>query len=581
MLAADEVTLAMRPGRMPEPLSVPRPWLGSYPPGVPPSYEYPLVPLVRFLDDAAQDFPDATAVEFRGLELSYRKLLDQVDRLASALQALELGRGDRIALMLTNCPQHVIALFAVLRIGAVAVEIDMDTDGEELRRQLAESEARAVIFLDPAYERLERLLERLPAVEHLIGTGLGDYLPRAKRALFPLTGRRDGSYVRISNGGRMLRLLDLIKRSAPVYVHSEIDPTREVAAILYTRGQAGERKGVMLTHLNLVANAFQMRLWIPDIQAGRERILCPVPFSSAWALVACLGVGTLSAATFVLVSQFDRDLVRKTIDGQQPSLCVATPAMFAELVEGSGTARFDLSSLRVSLSCGEPLPREVVDRFEELTGGKLRETYGLTEAGPFTHASPVYGMVKSGSVGLPLTDTVCAVIDRRDPTRRVAPGQPGELAVHGPQVMRGYVGGVSEAPPVLKDGWLLTGDIVVVDEDGYFHFVDQKREVIRAGDAEVCPADVEAVLARHPKVAKAVVVGIPDFTGGEMVKAYLVLHDGEIATAGEIAEFCRQELAPHQLPQRYEFRAFLPQTPPGKPMREALIADELAHPTHP
>jgi long-chain acyl-CoA synthetase len=278
----------------------------------------------------------------------------------------------------------------------------------------------------------------------------------------------------------------------------------------------------------------------------------------------------------VLVSEFNRDLVLKAIDSQQPSLCVSTPSMLAELVEGPDVTKFDWSSLRVCLSCGERLPTDVADQVEELTGGKLREAYGLTEAGPFTHANPIYGMEKSGSLGLPITDTVCMVVDQREPTRPVLVGQPGELAIHGPQVMQGYLGRASDTALVLRDGWLLTGDIVVVDEDGYFHHVDQKRDVIRRGDREVSPIDVEAVLMRHPKVAKAAVAGIPDFAGGEMLKAYVVLHDDEIATSGEIDAFCRQELAPYQLPQRYEFRAFLPQTLPGKPMREALIAEELA-----
>ncbi len=574
--APADPTVALRALRLPDPDSVPRTPLGAYPPGVPLGYEYPLVPLTRFLDDAAGDFPETAALGFMGTELSYGRLLDHVDRLAGALQELGLGRGDRIALLLPNCPQHVIALFAIWRIGATAVEVDPDEDVDELGRRLSETQVRALVFLDPVYEKLERVLGFLPTVAHLIGTGLQDYLPFAKRVLFPLTNRRDGAYARVAGDSGVLRFTDLIKRSSPVFIEVAIDPVQDVAAILYTSGTTGEPKGVMLTHLNLVANAFQARLWIPDIQSGRERILCLVPFSSAWGFTGSLGVGMLSGVTFILVPEFDRGAVLKIIDGQQPSLCTATPSMLAELVEGPDISKFDLSSLRACQSVGGPLSSDLVDLVEELTGGKLRETYGLVEAGPFTHANPIYGMSKSGSIGLPMPDTVCLVVDQHEPSRPVAPGQPGELAIHGPQVMSGYVNRASDTAVALRDGWLLTGDIVVVDEDGYYHLVDQKHEVISRAGRDVYPRDVEAVLARHPKVARAVVAGIPEFAGGEMLKAYVVLHPGEIATSGEIDDFCRAQLAPYQVPERYEFRAFLPSAPPGRPMREALIGEELS-----
>ncbi len=573
--ASADPTVALGALRLPDPGSVPRTSLDAYPPGVPLGYEYPLVPLTRFLDDAAGDFPETAALGFMGTELSYGKLLDHVDRLAGALQELGLGRRDRIALLLPNCPQHIIALFAIWRIGATVVDVDPDEDVDELGRRLSETQVRALVFLDPVYEKLERVLGFLPTVEHLIGTGLQDYLPFAKKVLFPLFKRRD-LRERAAGDGRLLRFTDLIKRSSPVFIEVAIDPVQDVAAVLYTSGKTGEPKGVMLTHLNLVANAFQARLWIPDIQSGRERVLCLVPFSSAWGLTGSLGVGMLSGVTFTLVPEFDRGAVLKIIDGQQPSLCVATPSMLAELVEGPDVSKFDLSSLRVCQSVGGPLSPDLIDLVEELTGGKLRETYGLVEAGPFTHANPIYGMSKSGSIGLPMPDTICLVVDQHEPSRPVPPGQPGELAIHGPQVMSGYVNRASDTAVALRDGWLLTGDIVVVDEDGYYHLVDQKHEVISRAGRDVHPRDVEAVLAGHPKVARVVVAGIPEFAGGEMLKAYVVLQPGEIATSGEIDDFCRAQLAPYQVPERYEFRAFLPSAPPGRPMREALIAEELA-----
>ncbi|MGH8885801.1 MAG: AMP-binding protein [Egibacteraceae bacterium] len=569
-----DATVALRPLRMPDPRSVQRPWLRSYPLGVPETYDYPLVPLTRFLDDAAADFPETTAVEFGGLELSYQQLLDQVDRLAAAFQSLRLTRG-RIAIMLPNCPQHLIAMFAALRIGATVVEVDPLQDTEDLGRQLAETAVQAIVFLDPYFPKLDQLKGRLPALERLIATGIQDYLKFPRNLLFPLTGWRSGSYARIPSSEGVLRLADLVKRSAPVFIQVEVDPVRDVAAILFTSG-AGERKPVCLTHVNLVVNAFQGRLWIPDVQAGRERLLCAVPFSDAFGFTMCVTAGVLSAGTFVIVPKTDAQTVVQAIETQRPTLFPAHPSLYQEIVHCTDAPRRDLSSLRACLSGGGALAPIVAVRFEELTGGKVRSSYGLAEAGPLTHANPMYGPAKPGSIGLPVTDTVCAVMDRRNPTQLVRPGQEGELAVSGPQVMKGYCNRPSETTAVLRDRWLLTGDIVVMDEDGYFHLVERRQDAIKACGVQVVPRAVEAVLSRHPKVAKAAVAGIPELRGGEVVKAYIVLREGQTATVDEMDDYCRRELAVHEVPQRYEFRAFLPQTPPGRPMREALIAEELA-----
>ncbi len=428
-----DATVALRPLRMPDPRSVQRSWLRSYPLGVPQTYEYPLVALTRFLDDAAQDFPETTAVEFGGLELSYQQLLDQVDRLAAAFQSLGLTRG-RIALLLPNCPQHLIAMFAGLRIGATVVEIDPLQHTEDLGRQLAETAVQAIVFLDPYFSKLDQLKGRLPAVERLIATGIQDYLPFPRNLLFPLTGWKDGSYARIPASEGVLRFADLVKRSAPVFIQVETDPARDLAVILFTNGN-GERKPVCLTHVNLVANAFQGRLWIPDVQAGRERILCTVPFSHAFGFTVCATVGVLSAGTFVIVPKADPQSVLKAIAEQRPTLFPALPSLYQEIVYCADVSRHDLSSLRACLSGGGPLAPNVAARFEQLTGGKLRSSYGLTETGSLTHANPMYGNARPGSIGLPLTDTVCAVVDRSNPTRLVGPGQEGELAICGPQVM--------------------------------------------------------------------------------------------------------------------------------------------------
>jgi long-chain acyl-CoA synthetase len=559
---------------LPAPAAVPRPWLAAYPPAVPDSYRYPLVPLTRLLDDAAQDFPQSTAVEFLGYTLTYREVLDRADRLAAALGKMGIVKGDRVGLILPNCPQHVIAIFAILRLGAIVVENNPLYTAEELEHQINDAGCRVLICLDPVYKKLAALKGRLRTVEHILATGIEDALPFPKNVLFPLTGRRDGTYYKIPESEGVHRLADLIRRTAPTVVQAEIDPREDVAMLMYTGGTTGVSKGVMLTHLNLVSNAFQARLWMPDVQAGRENVLCVMPFFHAYGLTLCLSVGVLSAATLTLLPRFDRDLVLKTIDRRKPTLFPGVPTVYVAINGAPNLRKHDLSSIRASLSGAAPLPVEVARQFEAATGGKLREGYGLTESSPLTHANPIYGKAKLGSIGLPVTDTICTLRDLDDPTKPAAPGEPGELAISGPQIMKGYWNRPEETAEVLRDGWLLTGDVAQIDEEGYFSIVDRKKDMIIAGGFNIYPRDIEEVLYRHPKVAKAVVAGIPDEYRGETVKAYLVLKEGERATESEIDGFLREHLAPYKVPQRYEFRDDLPESVVGKVLRRILVEEE-------
>lgn len=461
------------------PEAVERTWTASYPAGVPASYDYPQVPLTRLLDDAAADFPEVEAVDFLGHRLTYRQLLDRVDRFAAALRDLGVRKGDRVGVVLPNCPQHVIAVFAVLRLGAIVVENDPSSTEAELGDQLNDAACRLVICLDPLYPKLASLKGRLPTVEHLIGTGLQDYLPFPKNVVFPVKGRRDGSYYRIPDSEGVLRFTDLIRRTAPAVPEARIDPDRDVAMMLYTRGTTAVAKGVMLTHRNLVTNAFQGRLWMPDVQAGREKILCVMPLSHSYGITACLTLGMLSAATLILVPRSDPSLVLKLIDRRKPTLFPGTPTTYVAISRAKSVRRYDLSSIRACLSGTASLPAQAATRFEELTGGRLRESYGLTEASGLTHANPVYGKAKQGRIGLPVTDTVCMLVDTDDPTRQAAPGRPGQLAIAGPQVMKGYWNRPQETARVLRGGWLLTGDIAQVDDDGYFAIIDRNKDIMK------------------------------------------------------------------------------------------------------
>jgi len=565
-----------RPKAMPDPQALPRPWLASYPPGVPESYDYPLVPLTRFLDDAAQDFPHTEAVEFLGYSLSYRELRDQVDRFAAALRGLGVGKGDRVGIVLPNCPQHVIAVFATLRLGAIVAENNPLYTEAELEHQINDAGCKVLVILDPVYQRIARLKGKLPTVRHVIATGIQDALPFPKNLLFPLRGRKDGTFFAIGEGEGVLRMSELIARTAPTVEQAEVDPREDVAMLVYTGGTTGVSKGVMLTHFNLVANAFQARLWMPDVQAGRENVLCVLPFFHSYGLTTELTLGVLSAATLTLLPRFDVEMALRTIDKRKPTLFPGVPTMYVALNSHPDVRKYDLTSVRACLSGAAPLPVEVAKQFEELTGAKLREGYGLTETSPITHANPIYGKAKKGSIGLPVTDTVCAVVDLDDPTKLVEPGQPGELAIWGPQVMKGYWQRRDATAEMIRDGWLLTGDIAQIDDEGYFAIVDRKKDMIIAGGYNIYPRDIEEVLYEHPKVQKAVVAGIPDPYRGETVKAYIVLKTGQRATEDEMDAWCREKLAAYKVPKSYEFRAELPETMVGKVLRRLLIDEELA-----
>jgi long-chain acyl-CoA synthetase len=343
---------------MPDPSSIEPTWIPSYPPGVPATYDYPDVPLTRFLDDAAKDFPETEAVHFLGYSLTYRQLLDKVDRFASAVANLGVRKGDRVGIILPNCPQHVVAIFATLRLGAVVAENNPLYTEAELAHQLNDAGCKVIVCLDPIYAKLANLKGQLREVEHIIATGIQDALPFPKNLLFPLKGKRDGTYATIPEGEGVHRMSELIARTAPTVTQEPVDAGSDLAMLLYTGGTTGVSKGVMLSHRNLVANAFQARLWLPDIQAGRENVLCVLPFFHAYGLTICLTLGLLSAATLTLLPRFEVDTVLKTIDKRKPTLLPGVPTMYVALNNADDVGKYDLSSIRACLSGAAPLPAE-------------------------------------------------------------------------------------------------------------------------------------------------------------------------------------------------------------------------------
>lgn len=455
---------------LPDPSALPRPWIASYPPGVPPTYRYPPVALTRFLDDAARDYPDVTATWFRGARVDYAALKATVDAVASSLRELGVQAGTHVAVALPNTPAFVVTAFATWRLGGVLVPLDPGADDAELARLLGHTEAELLVCRSPDVPRVNAMRDGLPVLGHVVASGMEQWLRPVRRILAPVRGRRTGWYRRLRPDDDVISFEDLVDGSGGVR-QVPVTPG-DTAAILTTSGTRGNRKSVVLTHGNLVANAFQARLWMPDVQAGRERLLAALPFSHAYGLTLGMLTGVLAASTLVLLPRFDVDEALEAIDRQRPTLFPGVPTMYRDLAAAPDVGDHELGSIRACVSGGAPLPADVALDFERLTGGaRLREGYGLTEAGPLTHANPIYGRHTVGSIGLPVTDTVACVLDRADPGRVLPAGEPGELAVAGPQVMVEYWKEPGPTVTTLRDGWLLTGDLAASDDAGSFRIL--------------------------------------------------------------------------------------------------------------
>jgi long-chain acyl-CoA synthetase len=557
-----------------------RPWLASYPEGVPADYDFPEVPLTRLLDDAASSFPTRTALAFLGSTLTYRALKEQVDLFATALAGLGVGKGDRVAIVLPNCPQNVIAFFATLRLGAVAVQHNPLSTGQELRSQLSDCGATVVVCLDRVYDTVAQVRSDT-AVRHVVVTSLADPLPpRARLALrLPLARTRRARaqvVAAVPKGAPVERFAVLLKaarspaRQVPVDVHADL------ALLLYTGGTTGASKGVMLTHANLVSNAYMNRLWDTGATAGEEVALGVLPLFSAYGLTVCLTATVLLGGTLVLLPRFDLDQLFDAVDTWRPTMLAGVPPIFKAVSESPRARTSDLSSLRLCVSGAMRLPVEVQEQFERVTGARLVEGYGLTETSPSTHCNPVSGLRKPGSIGVPLPGTSAKIVDQDDARRELPVGEAGELAVAGPQVCLGYWGRAQEPGLFGDDGYLLTGDVAVMDQDGFFTVVDRKKDLIISGGFNVFPSEVEEVLHRLPGVAEAVVVGVPDRFRGETVKAYVVPEQGAALTADDVVAHCSAALTAYKLPRLVEFREDLPRTDVGKVLRRALVEQERA-----
>jgi long-chain acyl-CoA synthetase len=553
------------------------PWLRFYEPGVPPALTYPEQTLPEVLDRTAERFPDRVALRFfvdarlPVPALRYRELAEKTRRFATALFQMGVRKGDRVALMLPNCPQQVIAFYGALRLGAIPVNTNPMYVAREMREQFEDSGCETLVVLDQLYPRL-REIHAATRLRRVIVVDVTESLPWPARLLARFAQARRGERVRVPAETDTVFFLDLLCYP-PTPPGSDLSPS-DVALLQYTGGTTGTPKAAMLTHRNLVANSLQACAWFPRAKDGGEVFLGALPLFHVYGLTSVLLFGVAKGAEIVLVPRpRPVDIVLEAIQRFRVTLFPGVPTLYAAINEHPRVGEYDLKSGALCVSGAAPLPREVAERFEALTGGRLVEGYGLTETSPLTHCTPLFGERRPASIGLPFPDTDARIVDL-ETGEPVPEGEEGELEVRGPQVMAGYWQRPEETAEVFHDGWLRTGDVARMDHDGFFHVVDRKKDMIDASGFKVLPREVEEVLFMHPKVREAVVAGVPDAYRGETVKAFVVLRPGESASEAEIVDFCRLHLAVFKVPRRVEFRDELPKSMVGKYLRRVLVEEE-------
>ncbi len=565
-----------------------KPWLAHYENSVPETLDYPAIPLHQMLEDSAKQYPNLSAIKMVlrylplgltiGAELSYTDVMDKVNRLATALYDLGVRKGDRVAVQLPNSPHTIIAFYAALKIGAIVVNTNPIYTPREMKHQFSDSGAETLILLNSFYPKLQEIQAETD-IKTVIICHINDFTGFPFNRLVKSAQEKDGQWVDVPEGQGVYHLTSLLSKYPPTPPAVEVTPD-DVALFQYTGGTTGVPKAAMLSHRNLVANVVQCSYWLTDLEPGKDIFMGAIPFFHVFGMTVAMSLCMHIGGKLVVVpNPRPIDNVMDQIDRERCTIFPGVPAMYIGIINHPGVANYDLKSVKACISGAAPLPIEVQEQFGEITGGRLVEGYGLTEAAPVTHCNPIYGQRKSGSIGVPFPDVEARLVslepDAEGNFVEVAPGERGELALRGPQVMTGYWNKPDETANT-KDaaGWLYTGDIATMDEEGYFYIVDRKKDLIIASGYNIVPREVEEVLFMHPAIQEAVVVGVPHPTRGETVKAFVVLKEGQSATADEIIAFCKTNLAPYKVPKMVEFRSELPKSLVGKFLRRVLVEEE-------
>ena len=550
-----------------------KPWLSSYEAGVPEYLDFEDLFLVDFLERSARRFPGNTALIFQGYKVSYRELDRMVRSMVACLKEMGVKKGDSVAILLPNIIPCVIAYYAILRVGAVAVMNNPLYTDRELTHQFNDSGVTLLITLDLLADRMVAL-RKTTGIKKIIYTSIGDYLPFPKNFLFPLVGKRKKMAADVKPAPDVYKWKTLMASHPPTDFREELS-WDDVAMYQYTGGTTGVSKGVMLTHRNLSCQAQQAKAWFPSLKEGAESFIGGLPFFHIFGLTAAMNLPISMGWTIVLVPKPQGKQLLESIQKFRPTFAPLVPTMYISMVHDPSIDKVDLSSIKGCFSGSAPLPVEVIREFEKRSGSVIAEGFGMTESCPVTHVNPFNGGPrKPGSIGLPISNTEARIVDLTDGVTDMPVGEVGELLIKGPQVMKGYLNRPEATDETLSDGWLHTGDIARMDEDGYFFIVDRKKDMIISGGYNVYPRDIDEVLYGHPKVQEACTIGIQHPHRGEAAKVFVVLKEGETATEKELISYCSDKLAKYKWPVAVVFRKELPKSTVGKVLRKELREED-------
>lgn len=545
-----------------------KPWLKHYVNGVPEDIEFENVFLPDFLERWAVKRADEDALIFQGYKMSFKELKDKVDRLATSLSGFGIKKGDSVAILLPNVIPCVISYYAIQRIGAIVVMNNPLYSDRELEHQFNDSGARVLITLDLFCKRMIALRQKT-GIRQIIYTSVGDYLPFPKNYLFRLIAKKKGLAADVKPAADVYEWKDILFKTppSPSAVNLAFD---DVAMYQYTGGTTGVLKGAMLTHRNISYNTQQFITWYPSLKGGKELCLAAPPYFHAFGLTAAMNASIQMGWTQIVIPKPQPDELLAAIKKFKPTVVYLVPTMFIGLLNHPEFDKVDMKFVKMCGSGGGALPVEVLKKIEKKTGCPFAEGYGMTEASPITHINPFGGLTKPGSVGVPIPNTLARIVDLEDGETDVPVGEIGEIVFQGPQVMKGYLNMPDETAKALKGGWLHSGDIGKMDEDGYFYVVDRKKDMVISGGYNVYPLEIERVYDDHPKIAEAAAIGVPHPTRGEQVKLIIVLKEGEGATEEEIIKYCSDKLAKYKWPTIVEFRSELPRSAIGKILKHVL-----------
>ena len=549
------------------------PWLTHYPKHIAWNETFFGRPVHSLLDDAAAKWPEHVALDFFGKTYSYAKLLEMVNRIARGLQDIGVGKGVRVGMFMPNCPQFVMLYYAILKAGGTVVNFNPLYSKHEIEHQIkdAKVEVMCTVNLRLTYAKLTPFIGN-SSVRKIVMCQFQEAMPLTKRALFVAAKQKE--IMNAPKDSYHVALNDLLAYTE-IGTPPNVLPDSDIAVLQYTGGTTGVPKGTVLTHSNLYINTQQCARWIgADLKPGEERLLAVLPFFHVFAMTVAMNFSIANGFAVIIHPRFDLKMVLSDIDEKKPTLMPGVSTLYATINNAPSLKKYDLSSLKACISGGGPLPVEVKDQFEKLTGCALVEGYGLTESSPVATCNPLVGKNKRGSIGLPLPGTLIEVIDKDDKRTPMKQGEVGEICIRGPQVMQGYLGRPEATDDVIRNGRLHTGDLGYMDDEGYFFIVDRLKEMIIVGGYNVYPRNVEEEIYSHPAVAECAVVGLEHPTRGQMIKAYIVLKDGKTADEMEMKGFLKTRMSAYSVPHAIEFRKELPKSAIGKILKKELVAEE-------